>query len=192
MPYATMWYRKISPSLEKTRLRLDNTKHEVRDMKRSAKVVKWMFIFLLVSLITASAAFAGDAIKSRVTTQWVADNLNSIKIIDLRYQDYPKGHIPGAVQMKWGDEVFAQGADYMLPPNLSETKRVIKNMGIMPKDQIVLYDGEAGLRHVMRIYWALKYWNFPKVSIMVGGLALWQQENRPLIYDAEISHHNEY
>ena len=160
-------------------------------MKRSMKIVKWTSVFLLISLINALPAFAGDAVQSRVTTQWVADNINSIKIIDLRFQDYTKGHIPGAVQMKWGDEVYAQDADYMLPPNLSETKRVINKMGIMPKDHIVLYDGETGLRHVMRIYWALKYWNYSKVSVMEGGLALWQQENRPLIHDIAIANHNE-
>jgi 3-mercaptopyruvate sulfurtransferase SseA len=181
--------KKLTP-LKKIRHHHDTIKHEARDMKRSVKIVKWTFVFLLVFFTTASAAFAGGTVQSRVTPQWVADNINSIKIIDLRYQDYPKGHIPGAVQMKWGDEVFAQEEDYLLPPNLPETKRLINKMGIVPEDHIVLYDGEAGLRHVMRIYWVLKYWNFPKVSIMVGGLALWEKENRPLTYEATIANHN--
>lgn len=161
-------------------------------MKRSIKSVIWTSGFLLVCLVTAMKAFAGDSVQSRVTTRWVADNLHSLKIIDLRYQNYSKGHVPGAVQMKWGDEVFAQNSDNMLPPNLTETKRVIREMGITQEDHIVLYDGEAGLRHVIRIYWALKYWNFPKVSIMKGGFSLWQQENRPVIYDAAMAHQIEY
>jgi thiosulfate/3-mercaptopyruvate sulfurtransferase len=152
-------------------------------MKRPVEFVKWAFVFLLFFLIGTSALFAGNSVQPRVTTQWVADNINSIKIIDLRYNDFSKGHIPGTVHMKWGEEVFAQYADYMKPPNLSETKRVISKMGIEREDHIVLYDSETGLRNITRLYWALKYWNFPKVSIMDGGLALWQKENRPLIYE---------
>jgi 3-mercaptopyruvate sulfurtransferase SseA len=46
-----------------------------------------------------------------------------------------------------------------------------------------LYDSETGLCNITRLYWGLNCWNFTKVSIMDGGLALWQKENRPLIYE---------
>jgi 3-mercaptopyruvate sulfurtransferase SseA len=59
-------------------------------------------------------------------------------------------------------------------------------MGLTPKDHIVLYDGDANLQQVMRLYWAFKYWNFPKVSVIKGGLALWEKENRPL-HDARVA-----
>jgi 3-mercaptopyruvate sulfurtransferase SseA len=160
------------------------------NMKCLSRFVELMSVLLLVLFIAASAAFAGDAVQSRVTTQWVADNIHSVKIIDLRYKKYAEAHIPGAVQMKWGDEVFAQDAEYMLPPNLSETKRIINTMGLIPGDHIVLYDGEADNRQVMRMYWALKYWNFPKVSIIKGGLALWEKENRPVV-DSRLANKNE-
>jgi len=158
-------------------------------MKCLSRFVELMSVLLLVLFVAASAAFAGDAVQSRVTPQWVEDNLGSIKIIDLRYKKYAEAHIPGAVQMKWGDEVFAQDAEYMLPPNLSETKRIINTMSLKPGDHVVLYDGEADNRQVMRMYWALKYWNFPKVSIIKGGLALWEKENRPVV-DERIANKN--
>ena len=82
--------------------------------------------------------------------------------------------------MKWGSEVYEQDPEYMLPPNLSEIKRVMDNMDLTPKDHIILYDADADQKQVMRLYWALKYWNFTKVSIIRGGLALWEKENRPL------------
>jgi hypothetical protein len=74
-------------------------------MKCSVRVIEICSVFLLLSFISASIAFSGGAVQSRVTTQWVADNMDSVKIIDLRYKEYAEGHIPGAVQMKWGMEV---------------------------------------------------------------------------------------
>jgi 3-mercaptopyruvate sulfurtransferase SseA len=159
-------------------------------MKCISKVVNLMSVFLLVFLVTLPAAFAGDTVQSRVTTQWVADNINSVKIIDLRYKKYDESHIPSAMQMKWGAEVYDQDTEYRLPPNLSETKRVLNEMGLTPKDHIVLYDDDANLEQVMRLYWAFKYWNFPKVSIIQGGWALWEKENRPLA-DTRIANQKE-
>jgi 3-mercaptopyruvate sulfurtransferase SseA len=149
-------------------------------MKCIKKIINLISFFLLIFLITLSAAFAGDAIQSRVTTQWVSDNINSIKIVDLRYKKYTESHIPTAMPMKWGTEVYDQDSEYRLPPNLSETKRVLDMMGLTPKDHIVLYDDDANMQQVMRMYWALKYWNFPKVSVIKGGWALWEKEDRPL------------
>jgi len=158
-------------------------------MNDSVKIVKCTILFFLVFIVSVSAAFAGEPVQSRVPTDWVADNMDSIKIIDLRYKKYDESHIPGAVQMKWGTEVYNQDLEYMLPPNLSETKRIIDNMGLTPTDHIVLYDGDANMQQVMRMYWAFKYWNFPKVSIIKGGLALWEKENRP-IADTRIADKN--
>jgi len=47
-------------------------------------------------------------------------------------------------------------------------------LGLTPKAHVVLYDGDANNRPVMRLYWALKNLNFQKVSIIKEGLALWE------------------
>ena len=154
-------------------------------MKYSLQFARLFSCCLAAILLTASAASGGSKVKTRVSTAWVAENSGSIKIVDLRHREYAKGHIPGAMQMQWGKEVFSQGKEFMLPPNLMETKRVFAKMGLTPKDHIVLYDGEAGMDKVKRLYWALKYWNFPRVSIIEGGLDLWAKENRPLAYAAQ-------
>ena len=140
---------------------------------------------LVVTLMATTGAYGGSAVKTKVSTAWVSENSDSIKIIDLRNREYAKGHIPGAIPMQWGDEVYSQGQEFMLPPNLSETKRIFTKMGLSPKDHVVLYDGGGSMDKVMRLYWALKYWNFPRVSIIEGGLALWAKENRPLAYVAQ-------
>ena len=148
-------------------------------MKRSAKIVRLMSVFLLVFFMTASAVYAAGSVQPLVTTQWVADNMKSIKIIDVSKKGYAKGHIPGAVQIKWSSEVFAPATDHMVL-GLAEIERVIGKMGVTPNDHIVLYGGDVKSHYVTRVYWTLKYWNFPKVSVMDGGIALWQKEKRPV------------
>ncbi len=148
-------------------------------MKRSAKIVRLMSVFLLVFFMTASAVYAAGSVQPLVTTQWVADNMKSIKIIDVSKKGYAKGHIPGAVQIKWSSEVFSPATDHMVL-GLAEIERVIGKMGMTPNDHIVLYGGDVKSHYVTRVYWTLKYWNFPKVSVMDGDLALWKKEKRPV------------
>jgi len=134
---------------------------------------------LLVTFIATSTVYATGTVKPLVTTQWVADNMNSVKIIDVSKEGYAKGHIPGAVQVKWGSEVFAPETDHMVL-GLAEIERVMSKMGITPDDHIVLYDGDGKPHHVTRVYWTLKYWHFSKVSVMDGDINLWKSEKRPV------------
>lgn len=154
-------------------------------MKLFKLLLRMITVCLVTGLVTVTLAYGGSAAKTKVTTGWVVANSDVIKIIDLRFREYAKGHIPGAMKMQWGQEIYNQIEGAMLPPNLSETKRILNKMGLTPKDHIVLYDGDAGMDKVMRLYWVLKYWNFQKVSIIEGGLALWAKENRPLAYAAQ-------
>ncbi len=148
-------------------------------MNRYAKAFGFVSVLLLVSFVAITAVYAAGAVQPLVTTQWVADNMKSIKIIDVSKKGYAKGHIPGAMQVKWGSEVFAPETDHMVL-GLAEIERVMSKMGISPDDHVVLYDGDGKPHHVMRVYWTLKYWHFPKVSVMDGGIALWQKEKRPV------------
>ena len=140
-------------------------------MKHILRIVVTISAALLVCLLSVSVLYAADKVQPLVSTQWVADNLKSIKIIDVSKKGYAKGHIPGAIQVKWGSEVFAPETDHMVL-GLAEIERVMSKMGITPDDHIVLYDGDGKPHHVMRVYWTLKYWHFPKVSVMDGDINL--------------------
>ena len=154
-------------------------------MKRPIKVVGLISVLLLVSFMLVSTAFATGAVQPLVSTQWVADNMKSIKIIDVSKKEYGEGHVPGAVQVKWGSEVFAPETDHMVL-GLAEIERVLSKMGVTPDDHVVLYDGfdKPHAHYVTRVYWTLKYWNFPKVSIMNGGIIAWKKEGRPVTTEA--------
>jgi len=151
-------------------------------MKQLIRVAGLVSVILLSSLIMTSALYAAGAVQPLVSTKWVADNISSIKIIDVSKKGYAKGHVPGAVQVKWGNEVFAPETDHMVL-GLAEIERVMSKMGVTPNDHIVLYDGDGKPHHVMRVYWTLKYWHFPKISVMDGGIALWQKEGRSVTTD---------
>jgi thiosulfate/3-mercaptopyruvate sulfurtransferase len=146
-------------------------------MERLISVVGSFSVFFLVSFIAASAVYAADEIQPLVTTQWVAFHMKSLKIIDVSKKGYTRGHLPGAVQIKWDSDVFAPESDHMVL-GLAEIERVISKIGITPDDHVVLYDGDGRPDHVTWLYWTLKYWHFPKVSIMDGGIALWKKEQR--------------
>jgi thiosulfate/3-mercaptopyruvate sulfurtransferase len=150
-----------------------------KNMLKKTKAITLASIILLLSAVAVTSAFAAGSVKPLVSTQWVADNMSSIKIIDVSKKGYAKGHIPGAVQVKWGSEVFAPETDHMVL-GLAEIERVMSKMGITPDDHIVLYDGDGKHHHVTRVYWTLKYWHFPKVSIMDGDINLWKSEKRPV------------
>ena len=131
--------------------------------------------------MAASPSLAAE-VPALVSTEWVADNKNSITLIDVSKKGYAEGHIPGAIQVKWGSEVFAPETDHMVL-GLAEIERVMSKMGVTQDNHIVLYDGDGKHHHVTRVYWTLKYWHFPKVSIMDGGIGLWQEEKRAVTTD---------
>jgi thiosulfate/3-mercaptopyruvate sulfurtransferase len=151
-------------------------------MKHFVRIIGAMSVFFLAFFMAVSVVYAAGAVQPLVSTQWVADNMKSVKIIDVSKKGYAKGHIPGAIQVKWGSEVFAPETDHMVL-GLAEIERVMGKMGITPDDHVVLYDGDGKPHHVTRVYWTLKYWHYPKVSIMDGGIGLWKSEKRPVTTD---------
>lgn len=149
-------------------------------------------VFLAISLIVflSVTGVQADNVQPLVSTDWVAKNLDKIKnpnqtdirLIDVSKKGYKKGHIPGALHIKWGSEVFDPETDHMVL-GLAEIERVLSKWGITPDTHIILYDGDGKLHHVARVYWTLKYWHINNVSIMDGSKPLWEKEKRPLTKD---------
>lgn len=152
-------------------------------MKR--KIWTVTLVLALVIVFSATAALAG--VKPLVSTGWVAKNLDTIKnskqtvirLIEVSKKGYDKGHIPGALHIKWGSDVFAPETDHMVL-GLAEVERVIRKLGLTSDTHIVLYDGDGKTHHLTRFYWTLKYWHLDNVSIMDGGKSLWEKEGRSL------------
>ncbi len=149
-------------------------------MKISLVVALLLFSVLSFSQVAAATGSTGPL----VSTSWVAQNLQTIenpnqtqiRLVELSKSSYASWHIPGAVHVKWGSEVFGAGTDHMVL-DYSQMEQVLKKLGVTPDTRIVIY--ADGLDQATRFYWTLKYWNIANVSLMNGEKSVWKTEGRP-------------
>lgn len=127
---------------------------------------------LLVTAESVQASIAGGAVLSGA-----ADNsAGKLVIIDARTSGYEEGHIPGAINIKFGDFLIAKVG---LKPTV-ELETLLGAKGIAREMKIVIYDnttaswGAAG-----RIFWMLEYLGCTDVHIMNGGWDKWAADGKP-------------
>ncbi|MEK9945632.1 MAG: rhodanese-like domain-containing protein [Alphaproteobacteria bacterium] len=124
-----------------------------------------------------------------VETDWLADNLDAVKVLDGSWYlpaqkrdpvaEYHAGHIPGA-QFFPIDEIADPNSDlpHMLP-SAEDFGKAIGAMGITNSDRIVVYDG-IGLQSAARVWWEFRAFRHYDVAVLNGGLPKWKAEGRPL------------
>jgi len=121
-----------------------------------------------------------------VSTDFVAANLDiirdasqtEIRLVEVSKKGYDEGHIPGAVHIKWGSEVFSPETDHMILSH-DEMETIMEKLGVTKDSHIIIYGGDA-IDHGTRFYWTLKYWNVPNIHLMDGTLAKWSAEKREI------------
>ena len=116
-----------------------------------------------------------------VSGQEVADHLGEagIRILDARPPErYAAGHIPGAVSLPIAEITRTlNGVPGMLAP-IEEIEQALGRRRISRDSYVVIYDDFGG-NQATRLFWVLDYLGHPRVSVLQGGLQLWQQEGRP-------------
>ena len=124
-----------------------------------------------------------------VETDWLADNLDAVKVLDGSWYlpaqkrdpvaEYHAGHIPGAEFFPI-DEIADPNSDlpHMLP-SAEDFGKAIGAMGITNSDRIVVYDG-IGLQSAARVWWEFRAFRHYDVAVLNGGLPKWKAEGRPL------------
>ena len=120
-----------------------------------------------------------------VSMDWVEEHLDIIadpnqtliRLVEVSKKGYEEAHIPGAVWVKWPEEVFEPATDHMVP-SYDTIKAVLRKLGIT-RDTIIVIYGDS-LTRAARFYWTLKYWGFEKVSLMNGTKQAWIEEGRPV------------
>jgi len=122
-----------------------------------------------------------------VTTEWLAKNLNKVKIFDSSWhmpstkrnakKEYDEKHIRGA--MFWDvDEHSNKNSPYPhMMSNSDYWTKMLLSYGIKNEDHIVVYDF-SDLYSSCRLWFALKYFGHKQVSVLDGGLKKWLKENR--------------
>lgn len=127
---------------------------------------------LLVTPESVQTSIASGA----VATGAANGNTGKLVIIDARTSGYDTGHVPGAVNIKYGD--YFTGGQGLKP--LTELESRLGAAGISRDMKIVIYDnttaswGAAG-----RIFWMLEYLGCTDVHVMNGGWDKWAADGRP-------------
>jgi thiosulfate/3-mercaptopyruvate sulfurtransferase len=121
------------------------------------------------------------------STQWLADNLGKVVVVDASYYlptqkrdpkaEYLAAHIPGAVFFDI-NAIADDSTDlpHMLP-GPDQFGQMVGALGISDKDTIVVYDG-VGLYSAPRVWWSFRIFGAKNVFILDGGFPAWKAEGR--------------
>jgi len=129
---------------------------------------------------------------SLVTTDWLLENLNDVKIIDSSWHlpnqnrnailEYSNEHIKNAIFFdidKFSDQ------DTELPhmlPKVAIWENIVSNLGISNQDKIVVYDNSDLISSCRCWYTFIYFGHDPSlVSVLNGGLKKWKQEAKPVV-----------
>ena len=126
---------------------------------------------------------------SLVNTDWLEKNYNKVKIIDCSWhmpqtnrnslEEYTKEHIPNAI---FFDLDKNSKIDTDLPHMLTDIvswEKVMRNMGIENKDEIVIYDNSDIISSCRCWYNLIYFGHNPKlVHVLDGGFKKWKKENK--------------
>ena len=127
---------------------------------------------------------------SLVNTDWLVKNLNKVKIIDCSWhmpqtkrnglEEYNKEHILGAIFFDLDDN---SKKNTKLPHMLTTKnlwEKIVSNMGIKNKDEIVVYDNSEVISSCRCWYNFIYFGHDPKlIHVLDGGLEKWKNEKKP-------------
>lgn len=135
------------------------------------------------------AAFPGNgAAPLLVSSAWLKQRQGTLGdrlvIVDLStIRRYEWEHIPGAVHGWWQDAIDPSAATYgrliATRPDPRGRARILQTLGIGPDSVVVVYDDQENQR-ASRFAWMLRFMGFSRVSVLDGGLGVWQGANEPV------------
>ena len=128
---------------------------------------------------------------SLVTTEWLEDNLDKVKIIDCSwhmphtkrngFEEYKKQHIQNTIFFDI-DKNSKQNTN--LPHMLTDKnswERIVSEMGIKNEDKIIIYDNSDVISSCRCWYNFIYFGHNPNlVHVLDGGLKKWIKENKPI------------
>jgi thiosulfate/3-mercaptopyruvate sulfurtransferase len=118
-----------------------------------------------------------------VSTAWLADNLDKVKVVDATYflpgqgdaaASFLAAHVPGAVRFNIDDIADRSNPLPHMLPDEPGFAAGVGALGVSSADHVVAY-GIAGAR----VWWMFRAMGHDKVSVLDGGLAKWIAEGRP-------------
>ncbi len=116
-----------------------------------------------------------------VSTDWVAAHLNDpgVRIIESN-EDlllYPSGHIPGAVEVDWTNDLNDPvRRDYLGQEGF---EALASRIGITPETTVVFY-GDKNNWWACYAFWVFQLFGHTNARVMDGGRIKWDQEGRDM------------
>ncbi len=135
-----------------------------------------------------------EAVPALVSTGWLAARLAdpSVRLADVRWylptvgkrgrEAYDRGHIPGAVFVDLDTDLAGprgSGPGRHPIPALEWFEAAMSRLGIGGQTHVVAYDDSGGSTGA-RLWWLLRYFGHPRVSVLDGGIDRWIAEGRPV------------
>jgi len=105
-----------------------------------------------------------------------------IAIVDTRSpEEYAKGHIPGAVNVRAIFTYLAMSTLEGLSAMEADFTKQLGEAGVSGDERVVLYEDAMsnGYGQSCRGWFLLKYLGHPRVEVLHGGLQAWRAEGRP-------------
>jgi len=139
-------------------------------------------LLILIFTFTFCNCLSESTGKSRVpvlvNSEWLETNLKDPDLVILQVstirKDFDNGHIPGAKFLWSGSLIISTENESIVPPDVSQIKKVLENLGVSNNSHIVLYGINGNIQHVCRIFVTLDYVGLSgRVSILDGGLEDW-------------------
>ena len=116
-----------------------------------------------------------------VTTEWLASHLGDDDLVVAEVDEnpdlYEDGHIAGAVQLHWRDDLQDPIERDIIEK--AEFERLMGARGIGTDTSVVLY-GDKNNWFAAYAYWYLKLYGHEDVRILDGGRQKWIDEGRAL------------
>ena len=133
--------------------------------------------FAIACALAAGRIHAEDAL---VSTQWVADHLkdSKVRVVEVSVDPgvYEKGHLQGAVGLKWHSELCDPVRRDIL--SAEQFEKLCARSGISNDSTVVLY-GDNSNWFAAWAAWTFHMYGHTNVKLMDGGRAKWEAEKRP-------------
>src|SRR5215510_2542263 len=119
-----------------------------------------------------------------VTTEWLSEHLGDENLVVAEVDEnpdlYDEGHIPGALNLHWRDDLQDPvERDVVDKPTF---ERLLGSLGIGNDTAVVLY-GDKNNWFAAYAYWYLKIYGHQDLRILDGGRQKWIDEGRDLSTD---------
>jgi thiosulfate/3-mercaptopyruvate sulfurtransferase len=140
---------------------------------------------------------SADDIPAVVSTAWLAARQDdpALRLADVRWylphlgkrgrDEYDRGHLPGAVFVDLETDLAAshgRGPGRHPLPAPEEFRAAMARAGVDSETHVVAYDDSGG-SIAARLWWLLRHFGHPRVSVLDGGITRWVAEGRPLTRD---------